>query len=230
MWSLLLAGAGAAELDVVCRPDGEDELLLVGLPPFEIRCTASLPDGTLADDTEWLFGDGTTGSGAAVAHVYEKVGRYPLAAFASDVATSDTGLPTDYARRGQVTVCGEPRPRFETHFRGGLMYRFTNLTPPDPGCLSELRWDLFEGEGQQGESLQTSTTWDAQVEVPEKGKWTMVLSIGGIGGVAASAVTLDADGGLTDAYAESAFAGCNTAPLAPWWVAAVALAGLRRRR
>jgi uncharacterized protein (TIGR03382 family) len=229
MWTLATLAA-AAELDVTCRPGG-DTLTLVGLPPFEVRCTAAYPDGTLAEGAEWRFGDGATGSGPVVSHEYAEVGRYVLAAEVREApATGDTGAPTEWSRRGEVTVCGAPRPRFDLHFRGGLIYQTENTTPPDPGCISELRWDVFRGAGQRGEPVSTTTNWSPRLTLPEEGEYTIVLSIGGIGGVAASAATIQAEGGLTDAFREIGATLCATGPGAPPVAALLALAALRRRR
>lgn len=232
MWSVAFAVAQAAELVVTCEPGGTSELLLVGLPPFEIRCTASYPDGRLAEDAVWRFGDGDGDAGAAVSHVYEEVGRYPLSAEVWGVL-EDSGQPTDWSRRGEVAVCGAPRPRFSLRFRGGLHYLAENTTPPDPGCVSELRWEIFRGRGQGGQPVFTSATWSPRFELPAEGEYTVVLTVGGIGGVEAAATTIVADGGLTDQFREVGATACATGPATGggWGFALGAgLLAVRRRR
>lgn len=233
----LSAAASAQVLD--CRPGSTS--LLVGVPPFEVRCTASAPDGALRDDVTWRFGDGDVGEGATVTHVYEDVGRYLLAAEfpaapppGDSAATGDTGLPPGPSEeKVQVTVCGPPRPDFRVHFRGGLEYALENLTPPDPGCLAELRWDVFRGAGQGGAPIETVRTWDPVVVLPDRDTYTFVLSVGGIGGTAAAAVTVEARGGRTDAYGEAPIPWACASPgagLPAGLGAAAALLVLSRRR
>jgi MYXO-CTERM domain-containing protein len=220
----LLSVAHAQSLVVQCG--GDATLLLVGVPPYDLRCTASDPDGTLRDDAVWRFGDGAGAEGAVVDHRYDEVGHFVLSA----EAPAEDGALEEV--RGQVTVCGAPRPRFELHFRGGLDYVVENTTPPDPGCLDELRWDVFRGRGQGGEVVFGSLTWEPEFTFPDEDTYTVVLSIGGIGGVAASALEVEADGGFTDAYDDAAGNACSTTgPVGGWAVGLVAaLAAARRRR
>ncbi|MCB9685430.1 MAG: PKD domain-containing protein [Alphaproteobacteria bacterium] len=232
--TLLSLPALAGPIDFVCA-DGDP---VVGLPGLTVNCVAQPPlDGTY-DDVLWLFGDGEIGTGSAVSHTYEDVGQYTVGVALEGWVPDDpedTEIPTT-KRHGLVTVCGEPTPEFTYEGVGGLDVVLLNRTPPEPRCISRIQWDLYEGRSQGGQALMTFETWDPRLTLPDKGVYTVVLTVGGLAGTNAAALEIDARYGLPDELVDGPlpFAGCDTSGPGRWgtvaWAPLVLLAARRRRR
>lgn len=230
--TLLALPALAGALDFTCADGGP----VTGLPGLTVNCVAEPPlDGDF-DDIVWLFGDGAVGRGIAVSHTYEDVGQFTIGASLEGWQPDDpedTEVPSA-RRHGLVTVCGEPEPEFTYEAVGGLDLVVLNRTPPQPRCISRIRWDLYEGRTQGGEGLMTFDTWDPELTLPDAGLYTMVLTVGGIAGTQAAALEIDARYGLPDELSDGPlpFAGCDSTSRtgAVGWAPVLLLAVRRRRR
>ena len=195
-------------VDFTCSPD-DGAGQIVGLPPLEIRCVPLLPLEGTWDKVVWTFGDGATAEGEAVDHVYDRPGQFTVSVTLEnfvdappDTDDTDAVAPADTdpyeSRFGYVTVCGAPEPEFTYAFKGGLDYELKNRTPAAPHCLSELRWDIFEGRAVQGDPWRSIETWEPEFILPREGIWTVVLTVGGIGGTRSAKLEIDAKYALTD--------------------------------
>lgn len=194
-------------LDFICTPD-EGAGLIVGVAPLQIQCAPLLPTEGTWDRIVWTFGDGASVEGNAVGHVYPDDGQFtvsvrlegwePPAPDSGDTGVVSPSSELVASRFGYVTVCGEPEPEFTYDFHGGLDYALRNRTELDPHCLAELRWDVFEGKKTSGKAWLTSETWEPSFTLPREGTWTVVLTVGGIGGTTSAALEIDAVYALTD--------------------------------
>ncbi|MCA9494660.1 MAG: PKD domain-containing protein [Myxococcales bacterium] len=232
--SLLSLPALAGDIDFVCA-DGNP---VVGLPGLAVNCVAQPPLDGAYDDVVWLFGDGEVATGLAVSHTYEDVGQYSVAVTLAGWTPDD---PEDVEtpalkRHGLITVCGEPAPEFTYEGVGGLDVVLLNRTPPEPRCISRIQWDLYEGKSQGGSALMTLDTWDPELTLPDKGVYTVVLTVGGLAGTNAAALEIDARYGLPDELTNGPlpFAGCDSSgsgrAAALGWAPLLLLAARRRRR
>lgn len=232
---LLAAPAHPAEVDFVCSPD-DGTGRIVGLPGLEVRCVVDAPsaEGTW-DATTWIFGDGTTAAGDAVAHVYDDVGQFSVSVELDGFVpfAADTGERSDPTRSkyGYVTICGAPEPEFTYRYKGDLDYQMINGSTVALHCLSTSVWDVFEGRQVGGEPVATSSSWEPRFTLPAEGPYTVVLTQGGIAGTSAAKLEIDAKIGLSGDFAAAPFAsGCETAGGAPLAGLPVLLLLRRRRR
>jgi hypothetical protein len=204
---------------VDCEP-GVD-LQLVGLPPFEVRCTAAPDDPEVGEDeVVWRFGDGEVATGFVVSHTYTEVGQFSLG----------VEVGGEEPVRGIVTTCGVPAPVFTWEHLGGLEYRAVNETPPSPNCIDQLRWQVFRGKDRTREPVFEETIWEPRFEVPEEGDYTLVLTMGGLAGSAAAASRIEARGGLGDAERENSMAATCAGPSSGMWALPLVLFGIPARR
>ncbi len=232
MWAaVLLVTAASAQVDVdfLCSPGNGDPI--VGLPPLEVRCVVDAPVGATWQQTTWLWGDGGTTSGDAVSHVYEGPGQYSVSVILEGFVEQDS--VTNPSRRvdALVTVCGEPDPSFTFIDKGGRDYQLVNTTDVGtPQCIDQLLWEVFQGRKRDGQPLLTFEGWEPRFELPQDGTYTVVLTVGGIGGTSAASLELEAMYGLTDDL-KNRTAECATAPPSAGWMAAsLGLLTLSRRR
>lgn len=230
---LLALPAAAADFDFTCADGGP----VVGLPGLVVNCVAEVPVGGTFDDVSWRFGDGGVATGTAVSHTYEDVGQFSVVAEVTGWVPDDPAdVETPTAEQfGLVTVCGAPEPEFEWVGGGGLDVALINHTEPQYRCISEVRWEVFEGSSQGGEALMTFDTWHPEITLPEEGLYTVVLTMGGIGGTGAASLEIDARYGLPQELTDGPlpFAACDTGLVggsAGWAWAPLALLALGRRR
>lgn len=228
---LLAVSAQAAEVDFTCTPgDGAD---IVGLPPLEITCEVIPPSDGTWDAVSWTFGEGTLLTGETVSFTYEETGQYTVTALL-DGYEGASGTDEPYEQKyGFVTVCGEPEVEFTYRNKGGLDYALVNETTVAVNCIDQLLWEVFEGRRAEGEPAFVFETWEPRFELPDEGPWTVRLTVGGLAGTSAAALTIDAKYKLTEDLTQGPHAyWCATGPSAAggalWLVGALLL--WRRRR
>jgi uncharacterized protein (TIGR03382 family) len=110
-----------------------------GVAPHQALFRAELPSSSIAANAtvRWDFGDGQTGQGTQVAHVYTQPGQYTVTAAASGGATSLTGT-------GQVTVAA------------GTETPVAEAPQPSPGTPSESPEEpSLSGEGEANAGCTT---------------------------------------------------------------------------
>ncbi|MEQ1501632.1 MAG: PKD domain-containing protein [Myxococcota bacterium] len=237
--SMGMAADDVSVVDFACSPGEVGTDGIVGLAPLEVQCVATLPAAGTWDDVTWTFGDGSVVSGESASFVYTEPGQYTVSVRLEgyDDGSGVLTAPT-VTRYGLVTVCGEPEPAFTYQNKGGLVFDLINKTTVAVHCVNDLRWDVFRG-GTGGDPAMTLDTWDPRVELPDEGEWTFRLTLGGMGGTAASELTIDAQYQLTDDFDTAGHAAaCTTVPLggpqpaglAAFGALAVAAIGRARRR
>lgn len=167
---------------------------------FDLDCNEAI------SDIEWDFGDGTTSNEASPCHVFEDKGQF-------NVSLTITGEGEEcgtweYTQREQayVLVCGEPEP--SPDFGGlftyepveGLVYQMVNQTDTSVyGCIDQIQWEVYDGD----ELIQTVNAWSPKIEFPSEGTYTVLLNVGGPGGVSAAELSIE----VTEVTE-----GCATAP------------------
>jgi len=140
----------------------------------------------------------------------------------------------EYTQRAPaaVLVCGEPTPAagfdglFTYEAFDGLLYQMINQVDTSVyGCVERIEWHVFEGTDTSGEPDQIVAAWSPKIEFPSEGTYTVVLNVGGPGGVQAHKLEID----VVEAKGNGS---CSTAPLAASLAGLVIAAGaaLRRRR
>jgi len=133
-----------------------------------------------------------------------------------------------------VTVCGPPEPRFTTIDMGGLDVQVVNQSTVAVNCLSDLQWDVISGTDETAESDQTFEVWEPRVSLPHDGTWTILLTLGGIGGTTSASAPIEAQYGLPEGLDVPGGDewGCSTSGWpAPWGgIVLAALLVARRRR
>ena len=113
-----------------------------------------------------------------------------------------------------VLVCGEPEPAdgfgglFTYDHFDGLVYQMYNQTDVSVyGCVDQVQWEVYKGGFVSGEPVQVIGAWSPKIEFEAEGKYTIVLNVGGPGGVSAGELTID----VTDQRGEQS-RGCSTVP------------------
>ncbi len=195
---------------------------------FEVECTEAI------SDIEWDFGDGGSSTELEPCHTFEDRGQF-------NVSMTITGEGEecgtwDHTQREQayVLVCGDPEPTegfgglFTYEPVDGLVYQMINQTDTSVyGCIDQIAWEIYKG----GELVETVKAWSPKLDFGNEdwggeGSYTVLLNVGGPGGVSAAELTIDA---------VEASEGCSTAKGAPAGAGLAGLliglgAALRRRR
>ena len=110
-------------------------------------------DGTITG-YQWSFGDGTTGTGAAVAHTYATAGTYTVALTVTDDDDASTTTTT------AITVAaGNAGPSaLFTSSQDGLSVAFDASASTDPdGMITSYQWSF--GDGSTGVGAITAHTY-----------------------------------------------------------------------
>ncbi|MCB9676675.1 MAG: trypsin-like serine protease [Alphaproteobacteria bacterium] len=205
-----------APLGIVCSSliDGGDAhaVLPVGT---ELLCEA-FGVGTI-EEVAWDWGDGTEESttGARGGHAYAEPGSFDVSAC---IATGQTHCVAPV----RVDACALPRPAFEALPDGDAIVVTYTATPQPEACILESVWELYAGDGAQGEPLR-STSGEApvfDVSGEPAGDYTVVLNEHGIVGDGAATATVQVRRGC--ACSASSTRGGLLAVL-------LAMLGLRRR-
>ncbi|RMH69715.1 MAG: PKD domain-containing protein [Gemmatimonadetes bacterium] len=153
-------------------PEGFDRdtmLVVINYPPVakvnpsQVVCSgrvelnasgSSDPDGMIMD-YQWDFGDGQTGKGAKVVHLYEQPGTYDVTLIVTD--NSDTKMNQSFAKT-QVTINAPPTPNIGERLQYTCVGAITSFdatasTDADGDPLTAT-WDF--GDGNTGTGLSTT--------------------------------------------------------------------------
>ncbi len=172
-------GTGASRFGSGDNPNWRSTLTPLLLPPTTavtyscsgLTCQfdgsgSSDPDGTITSYA-WVFGDGTTGSGATVSHTYTAGGTY-----IATLTVTDNGGATG-TQSQNVTVNAPPVASFTTAC-SGVTCNFNGSASSDPdGTITSYAW-VF-GDGTTGSGATVSHTYTA-------GTYTVTLTVVDNGG------------------------------------------------
>jgi len=195
---------------------------------FEVECNEA-PEGF-----EWDFGDGATDSTALTAcHTYEEKGQFTVSL--KTLGGNDECGEWEAVTRERAYVLACEAPEAGEDFDGlftiehfdGTVYQLINQTDTSVyGCVDRVQWEVYKGGSVSGEPLQVISAWSPKIDFGEPGEYTVVLNVGGPGGVTAAKITLNAEDKVGDAYTA-----CASAPaIGGVWAVGLGVAGLLRRR
>ncbi len=178
----------------------------LGAVPWEVCFELQTSENTDVTSVWWTFGDGSepvTEQGPC--HTFTEEGQYTVSVSVSGNSEVCGEWAFRYAQRAYITACeppgpgldpstGEPYPGLFTYEHvEGLRYRMINRTRTSTyGCLDTVSWQLWS----DGELIQEISAWSPIIELPAEGAYTVLLNVGGPGGMAAAELVLDtrADG------------------------------------
>lgn len=170
--------------------------LSVGVVPFDLNCVIVSDSLSEVTSATWNFGDGGIETSIAASHEYTEPGNYTiqLTVNGEREECGPDGWENNFRRVGYVRACGTPEPAFEVVHDDGLGYQMLNDSDVSVyGCISNIQWQVFEGEDTSGEPIIDSiTAWEPIIEFPEEGVYTVVMNLGGIGGTGGSKLTFEA--------------------------------------
>ncbi len=195
----------------------------------------------------WRWGDGqeetvVSPDAATGSHTYTESGAFSVYA-KMELEDPDCVPPTtsyEQVEIGYVLACAAPIPEegadgfFQLEADDGLVWRTINRTDMSTyGCVDVIQWQVYEGSEIDAEKLvdfngdgtgDTVGAWAPLLSFPGEGTYTIVMNVGGPGGLSAGALTID----VRDA---SSAAACSTAPQLTLIGAGLAgLLSLARRR
>lgn len=203
----------------------------VGVVPFTLNCVIVSEYLNEISSATWNFGDGAVvDDPLGASHEYTEPGNYTiqLNVHGERDACGEDGWNFDYRRVGYVRACGVPYAEFEVTHVDGLKYQMLNESDVSVyGCISNIQWTVYEGEGTGGAVVVDQIqAWEPVIEFPDNGTYTVVMNLGGIGGTGAAMVTFDARNSRGEGR------GCATvgAGSATGALAVLGLLALRRRR
>ncbi|MFM2246514.1 MAG: Matrixin [Pseudomonadota bacterium] len=197
---------------------------------FELSCNEE------PSAVEFDFGDGNTltepNNDGVYCNTYTTDGQFSVNLNIS--GSGETCGSWEYTQRAPaaVLVCGEPAPAegFDGLFTyegfDGLLYQMVNQVDTSVyGCVEQIEWHVFEGTDTSGTPDQIVAAWSPKIEFPAEGTYTVVLNVGGPGGIKAHALEID----VVEVKGQG---GCSTMPLGAGLagLAVAAGAALRRRR
>ncbi len=195
----------------------------------------------------WNFGDGNTSTEINPTHEYTTSGQFTVEA-EIDLEDPVCGVSTyTYDELGYVLACEAPTPAegaegfFTMTHEDGLTWRTLNHTDVSVyGCVDTISWEVYKGDGESAISPDNMVdfdgdgdgdalgAWNPLITFPAEGTYTVVMNIGGPGGLKASFLTVEVE----DVAAEGS--GCSTGGAAAGFtlggLALAAAAALRRRR
>jgi hypothetical protein len=166
---------------------------------------------------EWNFGDGTTSKELEPTHTYSEIGQYTVTATLGGSKGDCGDWSYTETERAYVVACGEPIPgldsdgeRFDNLFTidhyDGLVYQLINQTDTSVyGCIESIDWTVMKGD----EVVSESSAWSPKVEFPSEGDYTILLEIGGPGGVVTETLDVTAEDQVGEEFKNGA---CATAP------------------
>jgi PKD repeat protein len=196
---------------------------------FEISSDAEV------SGAHWQFGDGEEGDAfPTAAHTYERSGQFSVSAVMQLVDPVCGEVSYTQTEVAYVTACTAPIPEegadgyFQIEPVSGLTWQTVNHTDVSTyGCVDTINWEVYKGGEVNADNLiQSVGAWSPAIAFPGAGTYTVLMNVGGPGGIKASALTVD----VVDLGSQEAL--CSGAPGAVSLVAAAAglVAGLRRRR
>ncbi len=193
----------------------------------------------------WQFGDGETSDEfPSTTHVYNTSGQFSVRVKLSLASTECGELSDTQEAIGYVLACEPPAPEkgadgfFQVQQKVGLTWSTINHTDVSTyGCVDTIQWEVYKGGGSDAIKPDNMVdfdgdgdgdpigAWSPDISFPEAGTYTVVMNIGGPGGIEANSITVD----VTDDTAGGCDAGgLGIAGLGA--LAAAAAAALKRRR
>jgi hypothetical protein len=183
---------------------GDADTIALGVVPLTLKCVVDFYLADKVTKTEWRWGDGSASDvleaptdPLKVEHTYDTIGTYNVEMCVSYDRPTGEGDATESARacvrrRGYALACDKPTPEFSYHPVDSRVLAFDNYTDlKTERCIYEIAWEIFEGESATGTPIDTVESWQPVYEFPDNGTYTVVLNIGGIGGTAASELTVN---------------------------------------
>lgn len=207
---------------------GAVDSIAIGVVPMELQCVVDAGDPQNIDEVTWFWGDGSDPeirTDLLADHTYDTMGVYNLRAC---INGDRAGNPFQdcVLRSSHVNVCSEPEASFEATPQEGLRVDLRNNTSLRAhNCVSNAEWKVYSGPSATGEPIRTLSSWQPDIRLDEEGPgtYTIVLSVGGLGGTGAAEATVEVGRGA---------GGCSSIGgwpvLAP--IALLPLFGMRRRR
>jgi len=199
--------------------------------PFELKCTISSDDLNDVTAVNWVFGDGGESQDISPTHTYTEPGNYTIQVTVEGQSEGcgEDGWSYNYRRVGYVTACDAVQGEFTYEHVDGLQYKMLNDSDVSVyGCISEIEWNVFEGDSASGQPIQSEIrAWEPVIEFPENGTYTVVMNLGGPGGTTAASLTIEAKS------ARGNNSGCSTVSAglgAAGGLALLGIAATRRRR
>jgi len=181
-------------------PDA-DSSRAVGVVDFDLKCQVTYHDLPNITGATWNWGDGETSEGIDVEHVYTTAGNLTMRVCIDGQSVDDeteevTPWQHCITRPGYVLACDVPDVAFSAEQLDGLTWQFFNQTDLSTfGCIQNVQWEVYnKGDAEPFDSFQS---WEPEYVFPEKGDYTIVLNVGGMGGTAAATldVTVKRSGG-----------------------------------
>ena len=216
-----------------CSGEGDNGTIL-GVVPFQLSCAIASNSAPDIQEVAWNWGDGGTSDTLAAGHTYETAGNYTIQVTVdgeSDVckdepAGDDGKWSYSYRRVGYVTACDIVQGEFEVEYVEDRTYKMLNDSDVSVyGCISQIQWSVFEGEGTSGTPIQTISAWEPEISFDEPGTYTVLMNLGGPAGTSGATVTLD--------VRQNGAGGCSTSGAGVGAFGILGLLGalgLRRRR
>lgn len=179
-----------------------------GATPFAVNFAVA-SDYPVAS-VSWRFGDGESSTEPAPVHTYETAGQYTVSA---EMELEDEACGTytyNAVELGMVTACDEPAPEdgaagfFTMEPVSGTTWQVINHADVSVyGCVDTIAWQIYKGSGEAAISAEnlvdingddvgdTFGAWSPKIDFPAEGAYTIVMNVGGPGGLAASYLTVD---------------------------------------
>ncbi len=174
----------------------------LGVVPWEVCFEVEASENTDITSVWWNFGDGasTSTTELGTCHTYDEEGVYTVWLEAEGHSEQCGTWSFEYRQRAYITACeppgpgldpetGEPYPGLFTYEHvEGLQYQLINRTRTATyGCLDTIAWQIYDG----GELIDEIHAWSPMVELPEEGVYSVLLSVGGIAGMAGAELEID---------------------------------------
>jgi PKD repeat protein len=125
------------------------------------------PDGALAS-YRWDFGDGSTGDGAKVDHVFAESGTYRVTLTVTDDAASTCSSTSDqlevFVNAPPVADAGADREVWIGGAHDAVLFDGSSSSDPDGQALSHT-WQIGNGAGAIGERIRHTLTEAGEVPV-----------------------------------------------------------------
>ena len=148
----------------------------------------------------WNFGDGTTDEGLSACHTYTEQGQYTVTVTISGVNEACGDWEYTHYERAYVVACDEPStgtdpstgeayPGLFTYEAGeDLTYQMVNRADTSVyGCLDTVVWQVLDSAGNVDQEI---SAWSPKIQFPSAGDHTVILNVGGPGGVSAAELTV----------------------------------------
>ena len=177
----------------------------LGAVPWEVCFDLQVSDATDVTSVWWFFGDGSepvTEQGPC--HTFTEEGQYNVHVDVSGDSEVCGEWSFTYAQRAYITACEPPGPGLESssgeRYPGlftyeqveDLRYQLVNRTRTSTyGCLDTILWQIWS----EGELIQEISAWSPLIELPAEGVYTVLLNVGGPGGMSAAELEIDTRAG-----------------------------------